>query len=418
MNKYARIRKKYKGACSIMLIKCPECELQVSDKAFSCPHCGYPIQPNVKPVIRKSPKRKRLPNGFGQISELKNRNLRKPFRAMITVGFNEVGKPISKLLQPEAYFKTYNEAYEALIEHNKNPYVITETLTLEELHERWLNDYSRRNPKSKRNYVGSCWFCCKPLYSISIKDIHPIQLKRMIDEADCSANIKSRMKSMLNMMFDYAVEYELINRNPAKAFKLSDEIVINRSVVDKEHIDFTDQEMKTLWKSLDKHYLVGAVIIQCFMGWRPQELCLLEISNVHLDEGYIVGGMKTKAGKDRTVPIHSKIKFLVEKYYNRAIELGSKYLFVNEDFNGKNQISLLNYDSYSERFTKIIFMLGMNSNHRPHDCRVQFSTTCKRYEVNEYAIKYMMGHSIQDITEKIYTKRGIDWLQKELEKIK
>lgn len=32
-----------------MLMQCPECELQVSDKATFCPHCGYPIQPDVKP---------------------------------------------------------------------------------------------------------------------------------------------------------------------------------------------------------------------------------------------------------------------------------------------------------------------------------------------------------------------------------
>ncbi|MFR4440003.1 MAG: zinc-ribbon domain-containing protein [Hungatella sp.] len=25
------------------LIQCPECQLQVSDKALSCPHCGYPM---------------------------------------------------------------------------------------------------------------------------------------------------------------------------------------------------------------------------------------------------------------------------------------------------------------------------------------------------------------------------------------
>ena len=31
-----------------MLIKCPECELQVSDKALSCPHCGNPLKSEVK----------------------------------------------------------------------------------------------------------------------------------------------------------------------------------------------------------------------------------------------------------------------------------------------------------------------------------------------------------------------------------
>ena len=55
-----------------MLIQCPECDLQVSDKANTCPHCGYPLKPDVKlKSSRKPNKRRRLPNGFGQISEIK-----------------------------------------------------------------------------------------------------------------------------------------------------------------------------------------------------------------------------------------------------------------------------------------------------------------------------------------------------------
>ena len=53
-----------------MIINCPECELQVSDKALSCPHCGYPIADTGKRKrVKKSTKRKRLPNGFGRITE-------------------------------------------------------------------------------------------------------------------------------------------------------------------------------------------------------------------------------------------------------------------------------------------------------------------------------------------------------------
>lgn len=71
-----------------MLTKCPECELQVSDKALTCPHCGYPLIKTERTERSKSrPKRhKRLPNGFGQISEIKDHNLRRPFRAMVTIG--------------------------------------------------------------------------------------------------------------------------------------------------------------------------------------------------------------------------------------------------------------------------------------------------------------------------------------------
>ena len=39
------------------------------------------------------------------------------------------------------------------------------------------------------------------------------------------------------------------------------------------------------------------------MGWRPQELAILELEDVHLEERYIVGGMKTQDGRHRMVPV-------------------------------------------------------------------------------------------------------------------
>lgn len=51
-------------------------------------------------------KHMRLPNGFGQISKIKNKKLRNPYRAMVTVGKTPEGKPIVKPLKPVAYFKT------------------------------------------------------------------------------------------------------------------------------------------------------------------------------------------------------------------------------------------------------------------------------------------------------------------------
>lgn len=53
----------------------------------------------------------------------------------------------------------------------------------------------------------------------------------------------------------------------------------------------------------------------------------------------------------------------------------------------------------------------------PHDGRVTFVTFAKKYNVDEYAIKYIVGHKIKDLTERVYTKREIEWLQKELAKI-
>ena len=46
------------------------------------------------------------------------------------------------------------------------------------------------------------------------------------------------------------------------------------------------------------------------------------------------------------------------------------------------------------------------------------STMAKRDKVDEYALKYMMGHKINDITEATYTKRKPEWLMAEIMKIK
>ncbi|MGC6174223.1 hypothetical protein [Lacrimispora sp. 38-1] len=79
---------------------------------------------------------------------------------------------------------------------------------------------------------------------------------------------------------------------------------------------------------------------------------------------------------------------------------------------------MFTYDKYQKRFIKIRNDLKLNPQHRAHDWRMQFITMAKKYGIDEYAIKYMVGHSITDITKRVYTNREIDWLKIEIEKIK
>ena len=131
---------------------------------------------------------------------------------------------------------------------------------------------------------------------------------------------------------------------------------------------------------------------------------LIKLVDVDLDEWIFTGGMKTNAGIDRKVPIHSKIRHLVEKYYNEAVGLGSEYLFNCTDTSTHRSSLKFTYDKYQKRFSKIRDELRLNPEHRAHDPRMHFITTAKKYNVDEYAIKYMVGHKISDITEKIYTE--------------
>lgn len=410
-----------------MLVKCPECELQVSDKAITCPHCGYPLQTNIKPrrPRNKNNKRRRLPNGFGQISEIKNRNLRNPFRAMISVGKDENGRPICKPLKPEAYFPTYNDAYAALVEYNKNPYDLEPSITVKELYEKWLPEHEK-TVKSIRS-IESAWLYCSAVYGMRVKDLRARHVKGCMEEGTVtsrgviktpSASMKNQIKSLFNLMLDYALEYELVDRNYSRTFNLSDETIKEIITVKQEHIPFTDEEMNLLWQHVDDKMMVDILLIQCYSGWRPQELGLLELRDVDLNNWTFRGGIKTDAGTGRVVPIHSRIRYLVERKYKEAQELGSLYLFNYNAPNARNKNTLLTYARYQKGFAMIRDELKLNPEHRPHDGRKHFVTMAKKYKLDEYAIKYIVGHKISDITEKVYTQREFEWLKEEIEKIK
>lgn len=407
--------------------KCPECELPVSDKATACPHCGYPMKPSEKQKKpRKSNKRRRLPNGFGQISEIKNRNLRNPFRAMVTVGKTPDGKPICKPLKPESYFATYNDAYAALVEYNKNPYDLEPSITMQELYDKWLPEYEKTVKSTKS--ATSAWAYCSGVYKMRVMDIRARHVKGCMEEGVAvirgkeqhpTATMKNQIKSLFNLMLDYALEYELVDRNYSRTFNLTEETVKEIQSVKKEHIAFADEEMDLLWANITNKRGIDILLIQCYSGWRPQELGLLELKDVDLENWTFQGGMKTDASENRIVPIHSRIQDLVLQKYQEAEALGSPYLLNWADTNNRNRKNLkLTYARYQKAFERIRDELKLNPNHRPHDGRTHFVTMAKRYGVDEYAIKYMVGHKISDITEKVYTRREFAWLREEIEKIK
>ena len=413
-----------------MLTLCPECNLQISDKAIQCPHCGYPIgktaiQKNRNPTGKKHMK---LPNGFGSITEIKNKNLRNRFRVRITVGKTQEGKPIVKLLKPKAFFKTYNEAYEALVKYHENPYDLDKFISVKELYEKWSKNYFKTlKTMSSVRTITAAWAYCSSVYSMPVKELKARHIKGCIEDGYIldkdgkkkfpGDSTKGRIKSLFNLMLDYAVEHEVVQTNYARTFELSRDLKVQMETNKNAHIPFSDEEMKRLWENLYKIDFIDVLLIQCYTGWRPQELGLIRLKNVDLEKKIMVGGMKTRAGTDRTVPIHHKILDLVVKRYDEAQSIGSDRLFNCCDTSRHNNY-FMTYDKYRHRFEKIKVALNLNEAHRAHDGRAHFITIAKKYEVDEYAIKYIVGHEIADLTERVYTQRNIEWLKTEIEKIK
>lgn len=395
-----------------MLIQCPECKQTISDQAESCPHCGYPM----KKKRSTTSKHMRLPNGFGQISEIKNRKLRKPFRAMVTVGISDTGRPICKPLKPHAYFETYNDAYKALVEYNSSPYDLSSTTTVSELYEKWSEKYYPTVSEGCAKNYRSCWKYCSELYDMRVSEVRSRHIRHCIEEGvvtEPNRNIKhptpvvsNKTKTLLNMMFDYAVEYEMAERNYARDVKIPEVRKALRNV-QQAHIVFDDDEMVRILSMSSVNECAAMLLTQCYAGWRPAEVAQLRIENINLNKQTFTGGSKTEAGTNRTVPIHPRLKYIVERYYRDAVEHGREYLFTLND-----------YKDYMHEFWNLKTALKLKDEHRLHDGRKHFITLAKRSGVNDHAIKRIVGHQISDITESIYTERDPDWLRHEIEKIK
>lgn len=373
-------------------------------------------------------KKMRLPNGFGQISKINNARIRRPYRAMVTVGRREDGRPICRLLKPQSYFYTYNEAFAALVEYNKNPFDLDGEMSLGDLYEKWSNMYFQEVGLSRKQAVNAAWRYSRIISHMRVRDIRARHIKGVLDEGCIniagktrypSSHVKIQIKTMFNLMLDYALEYELVEKNYARTFNIPKEVLKKTQTERKSHNVFTDEEMEKLWHNTNNPY-VAAILVQCYMGWRPGEMATIKIEDVDLKRRCIRGGLKTEAGINRIVPIHSRVLPLVRMLYTIAGNYNSNTLLVEVSTKSSyiyNKNQKMNYRIYAREFKAICRRLGIEG-HLPHDPRKQFITMAKRAGVDEYVIKRLVGHAIYDITESTYTDRDLDWMAGELEKIR
>lgn len=374
----------------------------------------------------------RRANGEGCVIYDKRR--KKPYRARVTIGweYNEKEGKSRQVYKDLGSYKTKGEATRALSEYFKNPFDLDKkNITFEQLYEEWYKDFMTDDHASLEYRVKAAYKYCSSLYKKKVRDITVLDMKRCINTGSviatrgknkgkqqfASPSSKESMKYLFNHMFAYATEARLIERNYAKDFSLDKKVMREKLENHKEKIPFTEEEMKILWESTKFVPFADMIVYACYSGWRPSELVGLKIEDVDLDKGFIKGGIKTNAGKNRLVPINPLVKDIVKKYYDEAVSVNSKYLF--NDVSKKQGIGL-SYDQYLTRFNNVMKQLGFRQEITPHYTRHTFITKAKSRKVNmnDYILKLIVGHEIGDLTEHVYTHRELQDLKEEMELMK
>lgn len=342
----------------------------------------------------------RLPNGFGSVHKLSGKR-RNPWRARKLDGYDEEGKAIYINL---GCYKTRAEGLQALSDFNDDPYSIdAATITFKAVYDKWRlsTPYKKLSKKRKNNYRAA-FNNCKTLHAKKMREIKSIDIEGTIKAIPTEWG-KETAKTLCNKLFEFSLKHEIVKKNYAK---LSDvEINIQPSTM---HKPFTPEEIQTLWDNINIPF-ADMVLAAIYGGWRPQEIAILKTADTDIDNLAIEGGMKSEAGRNRIVPVHNKIIGIIKNRYNPKNE----YLFTDPTAKIADH---MNYNKYKYRFNKVMKALGMD--HTPHDTRHTFVTMAKEADLDEYCIKLIVGHAIEDVTEKVYTHRRVETLRREINKIK
>lgn len=352
----------------------------------------------------------RNPNGYGSVVNL-GKGRRKPYAVRITTGrkLNSKGNYVQTYKYLE-YFAKSRDAYAYLAQVNsgfevKEHESIQSMPTFKDVYDKWLahKQSLKKAPGTStiRNY-NIAFRRFEELHQRKFTILKPTDYQPIADSLKSKSDSTVGMaKTVLYQMYEYAIkQMGICEKNYA-------EYVVWEYTNSEEqmHIPFSDQEIKQLW--CEKDYKdVDKVLILIYTGLRAKEFLSIETKNIHLQEQYLIAGMKTAAGTDRIVPIHDAILPLIKKYYNPR----NKYLFQNT--RGRE----LEYTNFSLHYWKPL-MERLNMDHTIHDTRHTFITLADQYQLNEHYLKLIVGHSINDITKGTYTHVTPDQLVSELNKI-
>lgn len=336
----------------------------------------------------------RLPNGYGSVTKLSGRR-RRPFMIKKTIGYDDRGHPIIDII---GYAKTREEGLNVLAKYNDDPdkfdrsMMTTKNVIKGFKTTKKYITYAESTKLSYETYFKKL----EPFHNVPYRDIKGGDMQIMVD-AENTYSSQGSLRNIFKALDLYAMSFDIIDK------MYSDTIDVDETVVETTGTPFTEGEIETLWKNQDKNY-VGYILIMLYSGFRIGALLQMKLSKVNLEELTFQGGVKSNAGRNRIVPIHSKISSLVEQYVKEA---PGEYLFYDRKY------KKLSPNQFRTRFYNTMDDLKMN--HKPHDTRHTFRSRLDSAGAKSSSMNLLMGHAGEGTGERVYTHKSIEELQETIE---
>ena len=375
-----------------MLCRNPKCAREIPESAVFCPWCGKKQQ-------LPGRKTKSHGNGLGSVFKLANGK----WAAEKTVGW--VVDPLppdappgtvpkKRRISVRREYATRKDATAALpflTAADRKPREGTvaqrkkTAITLKELYDMWEPTHKRG--KSTMNCYRAGFRLFAPLWNVRMEDLDIDDLQDCLDESDAGRRTQENGRAALGLVYKFGIPRDCIpkDRNLASFLTISEPGGAKKP-------GLSQAELELVRKAAAGGDPFAAIVLcHCYLGFRPTALLTLTAADYSAARRAFTGGIKTEAGKGRTVTVSPKIQNYVDALLSVA---GDGFVFGRLGA----QMSL---SVYREQFYDLLQRCGIDNpvdeagRHRltPHSCRHTFATLLKRAQGSDTDKLALIGHA-------------------------
>lgn len=351
---------------------CCRCKREIPDSSNFCLHCGKRI--TATPPQRRT---RRRAKGSGTVYKLKG-NRAKPW---VAYSGGLLGT-----------YATAGEAVEALDRYNIDKPAMEElNSTFAGIYDQWKKTAFPAIGEKSRDSYEQAFARAGALHGRKMRNLKVADFQEIIDGIVAEGKSRSlceKQRLLFSQLCQYAMKQDLMNKNYAQL------LVLPGRGDGKKRVISTEEQSEIRAKMQDPKYsdIAKIATVLCYTGMRINELLHMEKKDVHLEERYMVGGEKTDAGRNRSIPIHKAIVPIIEEWMQSETD----WLLPSAAGTPRDDSKV------RKAFQSLMRACGIQGV-TPHTCRHTAATNMIAAGVRPEIVKQILGHSDFSTTVNLYT---------------
>ena len=309
-------------------------------------------------------------------------------------------------------FATVKEAQTAIELYEQGRYTELYRRELRDIYDLWSAVHFDTLTVSGVNGYKAAYKSIADLHRRTFRDLKTADFQNIIDkhaEQGASRSKLEKIRQLCSQLCKYAMQNDIIDKNYAAFVKIP-----KAKQPDSPKSTFTAEEIATLWAHSDDNR-ARLALLMIYTGLRIGEVAAIQPENVHLDGGYIIGGEKTEAGRDRVIPLPPnvpEISDFVRDWLTApggspfGVSVGSlrQYWF----YPVLAELGMIAPPTYNPKTRKDEYK---NPRLKPHSCRHTFASRAAASGMRPDDLQKIIGHADYSTTAEIYVHQNLDTLK-------